>query len=288
MKSPSYTGRRVLLNRFVAAGAGFAAFAAMARLPAWSGMPETAALSPPEAQRVAAVIDGDTLRLADGRELRLCGVEAPKPEPALPGLRPGDAALARLADAARRNLLDRIGTEPILLRYDSLKRDRYGRLLAQATTARGTWLQEAQVAAGWARVHGDGRNRFGLRSLLATEDRARTAGAGLWRHPAFAVRDATDPRLGRFAGSYQIVQGRVAAAALVRGTDYINFGADRLTDLTLVLKKSLLAMMDDGSDPLMIDVGRIAGRVIRCRGWLDLHGGPSIEISHPEQIEIAE
>jgi endonuclease YncB( thermonuclease family) len=282
VKPLSYTSRRVLLNRFVCAGMALCGLAG-SRDGRAEQLDVPAGLSTPETLGAAEAIDGDTLRLADGRILRLAGIEAPKI-----ALRPGDAALVTLAAQARQSLQAAIGAAPLILRLDTLRRDRYGRLLGQVFAADGAWLQALQVGAGFARVHGDGRNRRGLRALLAAEAPARAARAGLWRHPAFAVRDAAAVDLARFAGSYQIIAGRVAAAAVVKETGFVNFGSERETDLTLVLRKPVLAMMDDGSDPTMIGLDRIAGRLVRCRGWLDLYHGPRIELSHPEQIEILE
>jgi endonuclease YncB( thermonuclease family) len=238
-----------------------------------------AGLSPPESAKVAAVIDGDTVQLADGAILRLTDIETPKRD-----LAPGDAAMAALADAAKSALQALIGSAPIALRMDSGKRDRYGRRLAQVFNSNGDWLQAALVVAGHARVRGDRRNRLGLTTLLRLEAGARAAAEGIWRHPAFAVRRADDPKLAQLAGSFQIIEGQVYAAAVMGGTGFINFSPDRATDLTLVLKKPALDLFAQA----MLDVSSLTGKTIRCRGWLDLYDGPRIDISHPEQIEVLE
>src|SRR5574337_827148 len=57
---------------------------------------------------VAAALDGETLRLADGRELRLAAIEVPVPDLPRGGRarddQAADTALAALADEARRAL----------------------------------------------------------------------------------------------------------------------------------------------------------------------------------------
>jgi endonuclease YncB( thermonuclease family) len=281
---PSYTSRRDLLNlivgRLIVGGLTIDGISTLAFRPARA---ETivgpAGLSAPESAAVAAVIDGDTLRLVDGTVLRLAGIEAPKPD-----LAPDDAAMAALAEAAKGGLQTLIGAESIALRLDAGKRDRYGRRLAQVFNGKGDWLQAALVVAGHARVRGDARNRLGLTTLLQLETSARANAQGIWRHPAFAVRRADDPNLGRFAGSFQIIAGQVFAAAAVNGTGFINFSPDRATDLTLVLKKPALDLFAQA----MLDVASLTGKTIRCRGWLDLYHGPRIDITHPEQIEVLE
>jgi hypothetical protein len=86
------------------------------------------------------------------------------------------------------------------------------------------------------------------------------------------------------AGSFQIVRGRVESAAVARDNGYVNFGADRRTDFTLVIRKPVLAMLD----PAVVDLTGLSGRSIRCRGWIDLHDGPSMDLACPEQIEVLE
>jgi len=271
---PSYTSRRGLLNLIIGGCLGLSLRPARA-----DPIEIPPGLSPGGGAGVAAVLDGDTLQLADGSLLRLSGIEAPKPD-----LAPGDAAMARLAEDAVAALKALVGAAPIELRLDQGKRDRYGRRLAQAFNSKGDWLQAALVLAGHARVRGDARNRLGLRMLLRLEARAREAAVGIWRHPAFAVRRADDPELNRYADSFQIIEGQVFAAAIVNGTGFINFSPDRATDLTLVLKKPALDLFAQA----LFDVSALTGKAIRCRGWLDLYDGPRIDISHPEQIEVLE
>jgi endonuclease YncB( thermonuclease family) len=281
VEEPSYTSRRNLLNLIIGLGIGcsvmpFRPATAQSITQSTTGLD---ALSPPESASVAEVIDGDTLQLTGGQTLRLAGIEAPKRD-----LAPGDAPLAGLTGAATEGLKALIGPGPVVLRQDAGKRDRYGRRLAQVFNSDGLWLQERLVGAGFARVHGDGRNRLGLETLLGIEATARDAGRGIWRHPLFAVRMAEDPKLARFAGSFQIIAGRVVSAAIVKGTGFINFGTDREADLTLVLKKPAL----DLGGPAMMDLTWLTSKPIRCRGWLDLYKGPRIDVSHPEQIEVLE
>jgi micrococcal nuclease len=281
VEKPSYTSRRDLLNlimeRVIGATFGVSLLPLRPAVADPGAAPD--ALAPSESAEVAAIIDGDTLRLADAQILRLSCIEAPKRD-----LAPGDDALARLAEAAAKALKALIGSGVIVLRQDAGKRDRYHRSLAQVFNSEGVWLEESLIRQGLARVHGDGRNRLGLEALLRVEVEARDAGRGIWRHPIFAVRAADDPKLERFAGSFQIITGRVASAAIVKGTGFINFGAERETDLTLVLKKSVL----DLGGPTMVDLAWLTSKPIRCRGWLDLYKGPRIDISHPEQIEVLE
>jgi micrococcal nuclease len=285
MDQPSYTSRRGVLNLImglplwrVAGGALCLGFG-RPRAAAAGPIEAPGGLTPPETAEVARVLDGNTLQLGGGDRLRLAGLETPSP-----GLAANDDRMSRLAESAKAALRDLIGSHPVTLRYDVAPRDRYGRRVGHAFNSGGIWLQAEMIAAGHGRVHGDGRNRLGLRTLLQLEAEARRGSRGLWRHQGFAVRAADDPTLERAAGSFQIIEGRAYAAAIAGGIGFINFGADRKTDLTLVLTDPAL----DLGGPAMDDLGWLTGKPIRCRGWLDLYDGPRIDISHGEQIEVLE
>lgn len=225
---------------------------------------------------VAAVTDGDTVELADGRRVRLVGLQAPK----LPLGRPGFPTwpLAQEAKAALESLAlgHRVG-----LHYGGARSDRHGRELAHLVRVDGLWLQGEMLARGWARVYSFDDNRAVVRQMYALEARARAAKRGIWAHPFYRVVAAGDA--GRFVGSFQLVEGRVAATAVIRGRGYINFGADWRTDFTIAVpkraRKAFSAAFGAGLE-------RLRGRNVRVRGWLRRYNGPLIAVTHPEQIEV--
>jgi endonuclease YncB( thermonuclease family) len=210
---------------------------------------------------LGAVIDGTTLSLADGRVLRLAGIDVP-----------GDAAPARAA-------LERlVAGKRLDLRYAGAATDRRGRVVAELF-ANGRWVERALIRRGLARVHGAADNRLGLAALLADEDAARTARRGLWRRAAFAVRDAADAS--RDAGTWQIVAGTVAEALPWDGGAALVFGPDRAAAFTVnISHESLRLCRDAGLDPLTL-----AGARLRVRGFIDGTRRPTIAVTFPEQIE---
>jgi endonuclease YncB( thermonuclease family) len=232
-----------------------------------------AAVVPPAATAVAAALDGDTVRLADGRLLRLAAILAPK------GAEP-------LADAARDALAEAVG-RPLVLEFGPRRTDRYGRLLAQAWLAaadgrKEVWLQELLLARGLARVAGTADTRARVAELLRLEAQARAAGRGLWADPAYRVRTPADA--GAALNSFQIVEGRVLAVAVLRNGGYLNFGADYRTDFTLSFTRDSLQRLQESG----IDFKALQGVRLRAHGWLRSFNGPLIEITHPEQIEVLE
>jgi endonuclease YncB( thermonuclease family) len=236
-------------------------------------------LSEPETGTVAAVVDGETLELADGRTVRLIGAKAPAPplgwrgDDPWPFVEETREALAKLATGAR-----------VELRYGGSRSDRYGHALAQVFVVEGesrVWVQEALVRSGLARVYSFADNRACAGELLASEAEARTKRLGLWRSSAYRIQDAADAeRLGRLIHSYQLVEGTVVAVGEGRERLYLNFAEDWKRDFTVsVERKDLRAFADAG-----IDLKSLAGTRVRARGWLAWRNGPMIEATHPEQI----
>ena len=79
-----------------------------------------------------------------------------------------------------------------------------------------------------------------------------------------------------------MIEGRILDAAQVKGTVYLNFGADWRQDFTVSIDyKSLKRFGEMTPHPR-----DWSGRAIRVRGWLSKRNGPMIKASHPEQIEL--
>lgn len=223
---------------------------------------------------VAAVEDGQTLTLADGRQVRLVNILAPLDgEP--------------LAADAREHLAGLALEREIRWSYAGRRMDRYGRLLAYvhaAAAADGApSLQAELVAAGLARVMGQPDTRDGLAGLLAREDEARQARRGLWSRGVYRIRSA-DSNLWPALNSFQIVEGTPVKLEHLKDRTYLNFGADYAKDFTLAIAardRKLFEAMPWRLEDLI-------GRRLRIRGWLELRGGPLIEVAYPEQIEVVE
>jgi endonuclease YncB( thermonuclease family) len=223
---------------------------------------------------VTGVIDGDTVTLDDGREVRFVGIQAPK----LPLGRPAFTKWP-LADEARDALAELAAGQRVGLRYGGRETDRYGRALAHLVTADGRWLQGEMLRRGLARVYSFADNRALVPEMLAIEAQARAAGRGIWRLDWYAVSPADDAakRIGAFA----LIEGRVVDVATVGGRGFVNFGADYKTDFTLSLAPKIRRAFADAG----IDIARYKGTRVRVRGWVKSYNGPMIEVTHPEQIE---
>ncbi|MEE8393692.1 MAG: thermonuclease family protein, partial [Rhodospirillales bacterium] len=234
------------------------------------------ALEKGETATVREVVDGDTVVLADGRQVRLTGIQAPK----LPLGRAGFSKwpLAGEAKAALGGLV--LGKE-VELRYGGRRMDRHGRVLAHLfTLGGGVWVQGSMLGLGLARVYTFADNRRMAAEMYALERGAREDKLGIWGRSFYGVR--VPEEMARDIDTFQVVEGTVLDAALVRGRIYLNFGADWRTDFTVTISpRAGKLFRKSGSDPLSLK-----GRRIRVRGWIKSYNGPMIEASHPEQIEI--
>jgi endonuclease YncB( thermonuclease family) len=236
-----------------------------------------------EPARVAAVIDGDTValdRAVDGaREVRLVGIQAPK----LPLGRKGFTAWP-LAEDARAGLSEIALGREVRLTTSGRPGDRHGRLLAHLERVDdGLWLQGEMLRRGLARVYTFADNRARAAAMLALEADARAGGRGIWGNGYYRIRDGA--RLAESdIGSFQLVEGTVLRAERVKDRVYLNFGRDHRSDFTItVAARTLSAFAEAG-----IAVLDLESRRVRVRGWIDSFGGPVIEATHPEQIELLE
>jgi endonuclease YncB( thermonuclease family) len=276
-----------LARRESARGGRWAAnltFGAVIALPASLASAENKAADPacrlaPFARAVAgAAIDGRTLVLDDGREVRLTGIEVGSPSRE-------DAGAA--GDRSRQHLQSQVAGNTVVLGGSGRDHDRYGRLLAQVHVLKGNsehWLQAEMVATGHARVAASADGPC-TAALLRHERAARAGALGLWSDPYYVVRRAEEPAaVAREQGRFAIVEGSVVSVRESGATIYVNFGRRWSEDFTVTIaKRNERAFMTAGLEPK-----RLNGRHVRVRGWIEERGGPLIEAVRPEQIEVME
>ena len=229
---------------------------------------------------VADIRGGDTLILEDGRSARFAGVLLPKRTG-------GSGVTAEARTTAEKAIADLVTGQKVELRLDSGHRDRYGRLLAQIFVTKDgqrIWVQERLIALGLARVISSKDNRLCVPELLGVEKTARETSQGQWRTGLFSVKPATseDMLLG-LTQSYEIVEGRIENVADVRGRTYLNFGKNWRRDFTVAVPSDVARLFAGQTD-----LAGLKGRLVRVRGWIEDVNGPSISLTHPEQLEILE
>lgn len=215
---------------------------------------------------VSAVIDPRTIRLDDGREVRLAGIETVPDES-------GD----------RRSALTELIGRHVILRSERDEPDRYGRQSAFVfPDASSGSVQTELLARGEALVAADIADHNCAVELAAAEARAREARLGTWTHTT-VIKNAESPgdiltRVGQFA----IVEGRVSSVRQAGGTVYLNFGRRWTRDFAATISRRMVPSFEAaGVVPKSFE-----NRRIRVRGWVERRGGPRIEVLRVGQIEV--
>jgi endonuclease YncB( thermonuclease family) len=217
---------------------------------------------------VAGAVAGDLARLADGRTVRLAGIRVPAADD-------GESGAERFAELARAELGALLDGQLVTLTLADPPYDRYGRLVAHIERADGVWLQGALLERGLAQVQTRPGETARADEMLAIEQDSRAVRRGLWAEPAFMAQDPT--ALAASAGRFRIVRGRVLRVAPTERYVYLNFGPDWRADFTVRAQ---------GAELAGLDLASLAGRLVEVRGVVLEAGGPLIELSHPQQIQV--
>lgn len=155
--------------------------------------PAYAPAAPPKDQRdfagekvtVTRVVDGDTVELADGRTIRLLGIDTPEVYGGQECWGPEASQFARKTLA---NKTVGLVTDPT---QDAV--DRYGRTLAYLVLPNGDNYSVLAAAAGAARAYTYDDPVQLASQIEAAEAQARAADRGLWGPPCNGAEQASQP-----------------------------------------------------------------------------------------------
>jgi endonuclease YncB( thermonuclease family) len=215
--------------------------------------------------RVTAVIDARSFRLEDGREIRLAGIE------------PADKAKGTGALAAL------IAGREVTLRGEDDAPDRYGRQPAFVyLTGSETSVQSELLKQGQALVSVDVASKECALALSAAEAEARQAKKGTWAD-ATAIKNAeSSGDILAGIGRFTVVEGKVLSVRQAGATIYLNFGRNWTRDFAVTISRRMIPVFEAaGLAPKSLE-----NRRIRVRGWVDVRGGPRIEVLRVGQIEV--
>ncbi|KAE9650311.1 thermonuclease family protein [Pseudomonas sp. PB105] len=196
---------------------------------------------------VQRVVDGDTVRLKDGRSVRMIGLNAPETgkrgrtdEPYAVAARQRLQALVA-ASGGRVGLVP--GREP---------KDHYGRTLAHLYGADGENLEAQLLAEGLGFQVGVAPNVDLVACQQAAENSARQAGLGLWRQSP--VQPVAQLKQSGFA----LVSGRVSKIERNRGGVWIELQGS----LVLRIAPDLARQFDSSL------LNGLQGKTVEARGWV--------------------
>jgi len=216
---------------------------------------------------VAAVLDGDTVRLANGRDVRFVGLNTPEfgrdGEPDEPGARAARRALDNLLTTTNRRIALEIAPE---------REDDYARLLAHPYTPTGKNITRRLLERGLGWRVTVPPNLAHSRCYARAERRARQAQRGVWQGPEPPWRAAA--ALAGDAGGFHLVRGRIQRVGRSARAFWLE-----LEGLTLRLARADLSYFDG-------DPAHWQGRRLRVRGWIyRVDGAARMNLRHPAAIE---
>lgn len=225
--------------------------------------------------QVERVVDGDTLRLKDGRSVRMIGLNAP--ETGKKGL-----SAEPFADAARKRLQDLVALSDgrVGLLPGKQAKDRYGRTLAHAFGVDGSNLEAQLLADGLAYHVAIAPNVELLGCLQAAERSARANGVGLWRQsPVVSPQNIT-------RSGFAVVGGEISKVQRNRGGLWI----DLQGGLVVHIAPNDLGYFDQKA------LGKLQGAQVEVRGWVldrsrrgGLKAGQArwmLSLTHPGMFQV--
>jgi len=233
--------------------------------------PATPALCPAdhidEYVHVDHIHDGDTIRLVDGRNLRFIGLNTPELA--------RDAVPAEpLAAQARRALRRMIGPgKRVGLRYDTVRQDRYGRVLAHVYLETGESIVAQMLEGGYGAQIVVPPNLWNDGCYRDAEARAHVNGAGVWSLPDY---DRAATRLRHDDRGFRVISGRITRVSEARSSLWLELDGP----IALRIARNDLHYFDN------MDFAQLVGHRVRVRGWvIPYRNSLMMQLRHPLALE---
>jgi hypothetical protein len=213
--------------------------------------------------RVAGIVDARSVRLDDGREVRLTGIES--------------------TASTRQALTSLLVGRDVTLRSTDDTPDRYGRQGALLFIGESdTSVQAMLLAQGDALVSAEIADKDCATALMSSEAEARRQKKGNWADPS-AIKNAESPDdilagIGRFT----VVEGKVLSVRQAGATTYLNFGRNWTRGFAVTISRRMLPAVDAAG----VVLKSLENRRIRVRGWVEGSTGPRIDVHRVGQIEL--
>ncbi|MHC8375044.1 thermonuclease family protein [Pseudomonas sp. MDT1-16] len=235
-------GFTLLMKKASLAGAFFVSAiwlsGAQAFCPAPSGLTSVA---------VQRVVDGDTLRLNDGRSVRMIGLNTPELGKKGRSDEPFAVTARRRLEALVAASDGRVGLLP-----GKESKDHYGRTLAHVYGADGANLEAQLLAEGLGFQVAVAPNVDLVDCQQAAEHSARQAGLGLWRQSPVLKAEQIS------TSGFAVLSGRVSKVQRNRGGVWIELQES----VVLRVAPNLLGQFD------VATLERLKGKQIEARGWV--------------------
>ena len=204
---------------------------------------------------VQRVVDGDTVRLSDGRSVRMIGLNTPE-------LAKQGRSDEPFAVVARQRLEALVAASDghVGLLPGKEGKDRYGRTLAHVYGTDGANLEAQMLAEGLGFQVAVAPNVDLVSCQQAAERSAREAGLGVWRQSPVLKAEQIN------ASGFAVLSGRVSNVQRNRGGLWIELQ----DSVVLRVAPNVLGQFDASA------LEKLKGKQIEARGWVldrSRHGG---------------
>ena len=229
--------------------------------------------------KVLDVIDGDTIRLSNGRLLRYIGLDTPevriKDKSGNFNYQPQPFSLE--AKEFNRKLVE---GKSLQVEFDIEKTDRYGRLLGYCFSDQ-TFVNAKLIEQGYGVISTIPPNLKYAEVFVTAQKKAREAKKGLWG--SFSVVDHSQAN--QYINQIRSVEGVVVNSYKSKKCVLLNFGKNYKNDFTVVIfNKVLSAFSRESINPVSFYIGK----KIRVTGKIREYNGPEIIVNSPYEIEVLE
>lgn len=218
--------------------------------------------------QVDYVYDGDTLVLENGERVRLLNINAPEISSRHRDGEPG-------GEVAKAWLKQQIGKQPIYLRFDKEKRDKYDRLLAHIFLENERHLNAEILEQGLAALTVHPPNLLYVDEMQLAQQLAIDKRLGIWQGTAYPLKTAraglnTSKRRG-----WQRWQITPSEIKVTRSQIWLMAGER----LSVRIRKQQLS--------LFADPQRYLNKQLEVRGWLSRRGNDYfLQVLHPSAISV--
>lgn len=249
-----------------------------------------------ETVSVKSVIDGDTVRLSNGKLVRFIGINAPEIDHEGGQSQP-------LAISARDAVSKLIGPERrIAIQYGEERQDRHGRLLAHLYTLDGVNIQQQLLRQGLAFWIVVPPNIAAMECYRAAEIAARKQQAGLWRERYFSVKSIAS--LDQHTRGFVMLSGVIHRVGHGKNNIWLNLTDDTKNTsarqglpygkFALRIHRSDLHYFQDMMKDGVSDLSNWQGKRVTARGWIyaDRHNSKAaqpqllMQVKHPAALEF--
>jgi len=217
---------------------------------------------------VKQVYDGDTVKLSDGKKIRLVGINTPEmnyktgtPQP--------------YAKKAKIFLKQKVLKQKIGIRFGNDKKDRHGRLLAHIFLNDGLNLQQALLKNGLAVNIAIPPNLWQQDCYKDAENEARILNKGIWKNHSNNIVNAW--QINKTQTGFQFVKGTITDIQQDKKTIWLKLS----NKLSIRIYKRNLPYFKN------LNIERLKNKRVIVRGWINYHKKRYfMTIGHPNALQV--